>query len=232
MKIRKLFLMLLMIPIFLSGCAKKRDLSSNQLDSSLTETYSKSYEEILDKYKTFVKDYYAKNEETINNEKEDPWSTMLSSVMYPAKPSNHGYAFRNLSENDVPELLLITKLEEENDYFINAIYSFIDNKPKLLETYWYRSCCYLGAENIIYVRGSNGAMNSVYLKFKINADGTAIETLQEIETDYDGKESKMRYYHTNQNSEKTEITEQEFQKIISQMPQDNKQSNLKFISLQ
>ena len=201
MKIRKLFLMLLMIPIFYQD-VQKIDLSSNQLDSSLTETCSKSYEEILNKYKTFVQDYYAKNDETVNNEKEDPRSTMLSSVMHPVKLSNHGYAFRNLSENYVPELLLITKLEEENDYFINAIYSFIDNKPKLLETYWYRSRCYLGIENIIYVKESNGAMNSVYLKFKINLDGTAIETLQKIETNYDDKESKMHYYHTNQNSEK------------------------------
>lgn len=235
MKIKKIFLILLIIPFILSGCTKQKDQTNNQLFSDTTETYSKRYSEILDKYRYFIENYI--NKETIlqydipKSYRCEPWSTIYSQ-MADTVPGSYGYAFKNLNGSDIPILLLLTKNIYYDDYFINAIYSLVDNNPKLLETYWYRSRCYLGADNFIYEIGSSGAAYNSYLKRKIKPDSTDIETLQGVRTDFDDKESKVCYYRINSNHEETEISEQEFEKIISQMPQDNKQSDLEFISLQ
>jgi hypothetical protein len=199
--------------------------------------YAKSYASVLDKYRSFVQAYKA--EKLINEDGElaeefdgDPWAIM-SGEMDGVK----GYALKDLSGDDIPELLLLSK--DDNNLTIQAIFYLAGKEPTLLEEFWSRSQCAIGGDGFLYKVGASGAAEVVYEKCKLKPDGSAFEVLESIQmtsynaeteelmTDSEG-EPVVKYYHTVGDNKPTEITEAEFDKLIEQWPDDNGPAKLEF----
>jgi len=200
--------------------------------------YAKSYASVLDKYRGLVKAY---NEEKLYNEAgelpeayaEDPWETISGEM-----DGGKGYALKDLSGDGVSELLLLSK-DDDNDISIQAIYYLADNKPELLEVFWSRSRCVIGGDGLFYKGGSSGAAENSYEKCKLTPDGSTFEVIESVVmTSYDTeKEEQMtddegepivKLYRTEGDNKPVEISEEEFDKLIEQWPDDNGPAKLEF----
>lgn len=255
--------MILPIGIFLSGCKNKmsedgngqqvqqdesdknrtsnneQQEQSNKSAQSDAETidYSKSYASVLDDYRNFVKDY---NAQTMDSEKymDEPWSGMRTVSI---KSDRFGYNFRDLNGNGKDELLLLGKTDD-NYCLVNAIYSLVDGKPRLLNSFWDRYSCYIGKDGFIYT-SSGSAWNREYKKYTIGSDGSSMKVIDVIGYTYtfdeetgnlikdDNGEVSAKYYHSQDDGKKVEISEQKFDELYSQIPFDNKQVGLDFVAL-
>ena len=196
--------------------------------------YLESYTSVLSSYRDFANDYGSKR---ISDEKymNKPWSDMRTISV---KNDNWGYAFKDLNGNGINELLLLAKCDDwgEDDVFVSAIYSLVDNKPKLLDSFHDRYRCYIGENTYIYTFGSNSSVEYECTKCTISSDGASIKVLEKIESqcfeeipENDG--IVVKYYHSKEDGEKTSITELKFTEWKGKMPSNNKQSNLEFIVL-
>ncbi len=240
--------------IILSACGNKTSEteSQDQVQNSpqqITENvaietelggidYSKSYAEVLDKYRDFANDY--NNGIARDKYFDDPWSNMCTVAI---EPNGFGYALKDLNGNGIPELILLAKEEYlDDDYYITAIYSLVGNDPKLLDSFWYRYSCCIGKDGFIYTQGSSSAWDSVYEKNKIKSDGSAIEVVEKIESDsFDEKTQQrtldgrgnviIKYYQSKGSDKRSEINKQKFDELCNQWPKNNKESGLEFIPL-
>ena len=196
--------------------------------------YLKSYASVLSVYRNFANDYDAKR---IDNERYmvAPW---LGIGAMSLKNANWGSAFKDLNNNGQNELLLLAKDDdwENSDAFVSAIYSLVDGKPKLLDSFHYRYFCNIGKDNFIYTFGSNSAVEHECARCTITHDGTAIKVLEKIESEYSGEisesdESTIKYYYSAEDVEKSLITRPKFEELEEQMLNDSKQNNLEFIKI-
>lgn len=223
---------------------------SDQINSEKIN-YSEIYAPVLNEYRNFTKDQKAGN---MNDDKyaEEPWGYM-NAMLSAVKNCSYGYAFKDLNGNGKDEMIILTKDFKDdaghyNDgaYFINAIYSLVDNKPKLLEAFHYKSHCYIGKDGFIYIHDTDSLSTHTYEKCVISSDGTVIKPIETIISGfYDDETGEMggrpkedssgevvlTYYKSTENDEPIEINEQEFDKIVKEMPLFNEESVLNFIEL-
>lgn len=258
-KIVLALLMALSVSLFLSGCKNKipegdngqqvqkgeiakdeisnnkqqvQQSKSTQSDAE-TIDYSKSYASVLDEYRNFVKDYNAHNMESEIFEKE-PWSIITPNSI---ESYEFGYTLKDLNGNGKYELLLIYPYDN-----IFAIYSLVAGNPKLLDSFWYRYNCDIGKDGFIYRSGSNSAVEHVYEKCTISSDGSEIKVIEKIESKIfdeetgeiitdDNGESAVKYYQSQEDGKKIEISEQKFNELYGKFIEDSRQIELNFISL-
>ncbi|MCM1500990.1 MAG: hypothetical protein NC124_21235 [Clostridium sp.] len=83
--------------------------------------------------------------------------------------SDVGYAFVDLDNNGIPELL-VTTVQEALSGMIYDLYSYIDGEIVHLASSMERDRYYLCEDNTIYNEGSGGAMVSSVMMFGISSD--------------------------------------------------------------
>lgn len=117
-----------------------------------------------------------------------------------------GYAFKDLNKDNNEELILLTK-----DFDILAIFTTINNKPKLVDAYWSRHRCAIYDSNTLYTHSSGGAANFCYRLQEISQNSGELVTLKEYGCDTD-------HYYKIINGEKSSISESEYHEFSETYP--------------
>ena len=78
---------------------------------------------------------------------------------------NLGYAIKDLNQDGVPELVLLT-----NDYFIMGVFTIADDNPRLLDGYWNRYTCKIDSSGLFYVHRDGGASRGEYTVQQISSE--------------------------------------------------------------
>ena len=92
-----------------------------------------------------------------------------------------GYAFEDLSGDDIPELLVMNIDDPESKpatggHFL-ALFSVGNDTPTLTFEGWSRSHYIISDQDIIFHFGSNGALDHVYIINKLSLDGKTLECI-------------------------------------------------------
>ena len=79
----------------------------------------------------------------------------FESLEFASSGINLGYSLRDLNNDGIPELFIISE-----DYSIHAIFSLLGDGPVLLGGYWSRNLCEVDEAGTFYNSGSSGASDS------------------------------------------------------------------------
>lgn len=168
-----------------------------------------------------------------NEELTYDWGCMSAEMMtwscqsLPKDKDYFGYALKDLNNDNNNELILLTK-----DFEILAIFTTINDKPKLVDAYWSRHRCAIYDSNTLYTHSSGGAANFCYRLQEISKNSGELVTLKEYGCDTD-------HYYKIINGEKSAINESEYEEFMKAYPalfhdvavDFNKNSNIEFIPL-
>ncbi len=199
-------------------------------DDSITNTTNANYDSVLEVYRLIVEKFPIVNQNPravaaelgIQDEAEiEAFVNLYSSIhlFYPGDSvSPHhklgcGYSVKDLNGDGVDELVLMNK-----DYYIMAIFSFANEKPRLLGYYWDRNSCWIDGDGLLHENGSSGADRSTNAVYKIADGGKELELIVEYGTNGHEWIADVAYtkYYKLANGEKKTITEAEYQALDKQ----------------
>ncbi len=194
-----------------------------------------SYEGIIKLYRNVVHDfarpqYGGEKEELlainlgITDKKEKEWLRAISGSGFlfydgrgeggmPHYKLTCGYAIKDLNGDGIDELVLLN-----DSYMIVAIFSMVDGKPILLDTYIPRGYCWIDGDGLLHVEGSGGADISSHTVYRIAEGGGSLETI--IKFGLNGHEwidgvAVTKYYRV-VDGEMVAITKEECQELDAQ----------------
>ncbi len=192
--------------------APKKDKKDTTLISN-----EEKYKPILDIYKNLIINL----DDQLNSSgspypegtQEYEWrSAILGAIgSYHLSTNIPGYAFYDLNQNGNDELILLL-----DDYTTLAIFSFADNQPILIDSYWNRKKCMIDVDGTLQVYGSGGADTSSFSIFKISDNDKDLVLLEEYGTDGHDPDTLTPYYYKISNGTKTPITVLEYAAALSQ----------------
>ncbi|MCH5273455.1 MAG: hypothetical protein J1E35_07260 [Lachnospiraceae bacterium] len=140
------------------------------------------------------------------------WGCMLAEMMIwscqslSKEKDYFGYALKDLNNDKTSELILLTK-----DFDILAIFTTINDKPKLVDAYWSRHRCAIYDSNTLYTYSSSGAANYCYRLQVISQNTGELVTLKEYGSDTD-------HYYKIINGEQSVISESEYEEFEKTYP--------------
>lgn len=232
MKKSNLISLILASMCFISGCGNQ---INNQTEvgqnTAQSVDYSKKYDSILETYRNFVQSNLDENISNLN----EPWDGIRDTLgAFQNDKTKFGYAFKDLNNSGIPELILLAG--EQEAYSICAIYSLVNDKPKLLGSYHYRNICSIGSDGTIYNFSAGSANENNFNTYKIKNDGTGFETIASIQTVFESNDKEpegytSHFYKVQNNNEKVEITQEEAENLFAQTPEDIKESGIEFTPL-
>jgi|GEM_PF-1769849 len=89
-----------------------------------------------------------------------------------------GYAIRDINEDGIPELFILTQDGDSGDETINALFTLRGGETALVDAYWSRNSCTLAADGTLYIDSSSGADSSTSAAYRLSAQtGTLIKAL-------------------------------------------------------
>ena len=140
------------------------------------------------------------------------WSSCVE-----ARHSNLGYALRDINNDGIPELFIISE-----EYSIHAIYSLYEGAPVLIGGFWPRHSCAVDDTGILYIWSSGGAGDwniSSNLFVPGNAELQLIEMVGVESFDEQTNEvlPSLRYYRV-VDGNKTTISQEEFESAYDVFP--------------
>ena len=94
---------------------------------------------------------------------------------------NFGYAMRDINEDGMPELFILSEDEYWGDYTITAFYTLCRGRPTLVGAYWSRNRCTLGIDGTVYIEGSSGAYDSFSASFALNSETGRLQLIEMID---------------------------------------------------
>lgn len=230
----------------LTGCEKTDsiyEISGVTVNNEIQTAWFHDYSSIIAEYMKFSKALINEQISSIplnidfsspeeNNEKLTyDWGCMLAEMMSwscqsLSKDKNYfGYALKDLNNDKNNELILLTK-----DYDILAIFTKINDKPKLVDAYWSRHRCAIYDSNTLYIHSSGGAANFCYRLQVISKNTGELVALQEYGIDTD-------HYYKIINGEQSAISESEYDEFKKTYPtlfhdvaaDFNRNSNIEFL---
>ena len=194
-----------------------------------------TYEGIIQLYRNAVHDFarpnYGEEKESalakslgITDKTEKEWLSAISNsgfLFYDGRgeggATHHkltcGYAIGDLNGDGIEELVLLN-----DDYKISVVFSMVDGKPILLDSYIPRGSCWIDGEGLLHVNGSGGADVSSNTVYRIANGGGSLEMIVEYGLnghEWIGDVAVTKYYKL-VDSEKISITEEEYQKLNKQ----------------
>ena len=95
--------------------------------------------------------------------------------------SSLGYAIRDINEDGIPELFILSK-DQYSDGMINALYTLQDNSAALVGAYWSRSRCALGVDGTIYLDGSSGAGDSFSAAYSLDRNTGRLKLIEMLDS--------------------------------------------------
>ena len=194
-----------------------------------------SYEGIIQLYRNAIHDFarpnYGEEKESIlaknlgiTDPTEKEWLRAISGSGFlfydgrgeggaPHHKLTCGYAIKDLNGDGIEELVLLN-----DDYKISVIFSMVDGKPILLDSYIPRGSCWIDGDGLLHVNGSGGAdvcSNTVY---RIADGGGSLEMIIEYGLNghgWIGDVAVTKYYKL-VNGEEVAITEEEYEELDKQ----------------
>ncbi len=180
------------------------------VQSTLTpsaEDYTQYYKPVLENYRAFS----LLKADDLGESADLQWYYSVEVLAHADDPkTDFGYALHDLNGNGIPELILLSKC----DPYICAIYSLVDHIPNLLDDFWTRYTCEIGADGTLYIHGSGGAFDSYTAAYTIAPDGKSLILIEEfgIESYDSSTEQRIdspRYYRIDAGGVKTILSEDE-----------------------
>lgn len=227
----------ILVSLLLCGCHSGQSSKSSTTTTSqhikptVTIGDASFYAEVLQDYETIVHFRLSDTfEENWNNDcfptistaltvaiQENPdveWSnTIVEMTTGLDKPtiSSFGYIFRDINNDDFPELFLVRE-----DYAIIAIFTNKNGKLVLLDTFWPKYECIITNEEELYIRTSGGATYTDYTIQALTAQGNLLKTKQ-FGFEEISAEGKPLYYEV-VNDVKQPIGEDHFDELLRENP--------------
>ena len=138
-------------------------------------------EEIADRLVYFLNDksytYMGLDERALNN--------VYSSFEEPLRSkSNFGYAIRDINEDGIPELFILSKDDYSDDYTINSIFTLHNGSTILVGAYWSRNQCMLAKDGTIYINGSSGADETLSASFSLSPQTGKLQLIERFKAPY------------------------------------------------
>ncbi len=179
-------------------------------DSGIKEaTDEQLYKEILDQYTEHEQHYGLFGEQIKSNE--------------------IGYAFYDLNDDGIKELLIIISYGKKNSGAISELYSIVDNKPKLLLSKTFvGSSISIAQDNSIVLYNRFSAFSCWYDKYNSLNTLLSSEKPEEI-IDHDIYSETSPYTYSIGGNKKT-ISGSEFQSIVNKWTNNSKTFNIKLFS--
>ncbi|SEW32792.1 hypothetical protein [[Clostridium] fimetarium] len=161
------------------GCGNNSKVSTEiSSDASVNSDVAIQYMSIIKEYQKFADDLTNNMKSDFNNEINDDdlnhiWFSMRSEIgsyrNFAMNKESFGYALKDLNRDSNPELILLMK-----DYTMLAIFSTVDGKPKLLDSFWPRHRCALNNSNLLYTESTGGVDYWEYEILQISQDGSEL----------------------------------------------------------
>ena len=240
-----LLLPIMMVVAVFGGCDVAEKTNDNNLNNKemietkhnevsdeieLTKGNSEIYESIITIYRSSAElciNY--KDEKSINAEYStifDAHDEMANSIfsstflLYPRNSDglckdgykHLGYTIKDLNDDNVEELIL-----RRSDDMVIAIFTIVDDVPKLVDCYWDRYSCWIDPDGLLHVHGSSGADRSTNAIYEISNVGELV-LLWECGTDgYDENTFETIYYKIT-GGEKHHITKDQYDDFCGKSP--------------
>lgn len=187
------------------------------------------YQPVLDEYRLFVSRFGNSDGAVDFTGLGEPWESIAPDMMYSTR--EFGYAFRDVDNNGISELFLLT-----SDGSVWAMYTLAGDKPILLEKFWARNTCVLDRSDIIYTNWSSGALDNGRDAYRISKDGRGLELVERVaveSVDENGSPlDEPRYYKcVGSESNKQLISKAEADAETEKFPQSSTGSMLEFVPL-
>jgi len=148
----------------------------------------------------------------LTDEREIEWCLAVSSAAFPYG-LNCGYAIKDLNDDGIEELILLTE-----DYIVLAIFSMVDGDPILLGDYIPRGSCWIDSDGLLHLNGSGGADYTTNAVYQIADGGAELVLIIEFGTDgveWVGDVAVTNYYKII-NGERVESSEAEYEALGEQ----------------
>ena len=186
------------------------------------------YQPVLDKYREFANKMSKKNVGSFAD-LDEPWSLIAPDVMQSTR--KFGYALRDMDGNGTPELFLLT-----SDGSIWAMYTLVNEEPKMLSAFWARNTCVLDKSDMIYTSWSDGAMDNGQDAYRMSSDGQGLALVERVameSTDESGNALPEPRYYQCEGSEtnKKLISKAQADAETAKFPTSNVKSGLEYVPL-
>ena len=223
---KRLLVFLLLLCVMLSACGKTNvNKPDNAGDKTGTETkvdYALKYEDVLAKVYAFIN----------NIDDEVGPIDGFDGIWEAAKALGDealekiGYVLKDISGDEVPELL-IGAFEKDDDAYTNneiyLIYTLQGEKPEIVLYGWNRNAYSLKDDNSLFYQGSSGAAMSAFGIYHISNDGEYMCDDFYFTYPNDNDPSVIELFHNttgifyNEDGEKLDMTLDEFWALQDEM---------------
>jgi hypothetical protein len=165
------------------------ELSEKPEQKETAQADLSAYDEILERIYTMVSHPY----EDYDDVPGETGVLETARSIGDSAPDMMGYLIKDISGDGIPELMVGAM--PEYGAWVNAVYTLVEDKPRLVLEGWYRNQYSYGGNGIFYNTGSNGAAQSGIGTFSITQDGTALECQNFYFTDFDEASGSLRVCH-------------------------------------
>lgn len=212
----------------MAGCRKTEvDIPEKKPENNVgadvnNDEYIHSYEDILAKVYALIE----------NIDDEDGSQDGFEGVWEAAKASGGealneiGYVLKDISGDDVPELLIGSFEKDDDAYTNNEIYltyTLLEDSPEIMFYGWNRNAYSLKDDNSFFYNGSSGVAYSAFGKYHISEEGESVcDDFYFTYPQEDNPEEIEIFYNTtgifdNKKAERLDMTLDEFWELEEKM---------------
>ena len=223
---KRLLVFLLLLCVMLSACGKtnvnKPDDVTDKTDTETKVDYALKYEDVLAKTYEFIKNIDSKVGPIDGF--DGIWEA--AKALDDEALEKIGYVLKDISGDEVPELL-IGAFEKDDDAYTNneiyLIYTLQGEKPEIVLYGWNRNAYSLKDDNSLFYQGSSGAAMSAFGIYHISNDGESVCNDFYFTYPNDNDPSVIELFHNttgifyNEDGEKLDMTLDEFWALQDEM---------------
>ena len=228
------FMLAAALTLSLCACGKKQEQESEEQETEIEEPvesepskpndtdYMSVYRDTLDRYGLFIAtDEGNRYELGIS---DGVWETVTWQIPREEALGALGYTLRDVSGDGVPELIIGEIRQDGEPNILYAMYTVSDDEVLCVLESWARSRFYLMDDGRFGYEGSSGAMSSAFGIYTYSEDALTYDDIDFYFSDMAKDNAEViEYYHNNtgewdmDNSEKVEMTADEFWKLADEM---------------
>jgi len=139
------------------------------------------------------------------------------------------YAIQDLNGSGSPELILAM-----GDSVVQAIFSTVENKPRLLADFNAKNYCEIDTTGMLYIQSTSGASYTTFASYRISQNGDELVWIDEFGAYGHDMDTLETLYFKTVGGVKQNITINEFEELCNQfsdVSHSTRNSKIKFISL-
>jgi len=227
---KKLCILLALMLALSTLCACRETVPEEKTMTGIAATTTaqdstEAYKPILNEFRRLVQAFH--ENEPLDY---DAWEAIgfVEVSYYEYKEGFLGYAMKDINNDGIPELLLLSK--EPAEPAINSLFTLKDGKPVNLGQYWSRHRAHLAAEGTIYTVGSSSAWSTYLDSYALEPGVAELTHLTEYYMDADDNE--IPFWVKVVNGEKINIPEKDFGALLVEYEAPGELMHLEFISIE